>query len=419
MAMFLKIRLILVCAGLGVMARVPGDALGEVLVLKSGGRVEGELLNGERAAGQPYLLRTAEGVRFALPEAGVQRVIAKTELHKQYEALLPKTPNTPDGQWAMAEWCKEAGLLDERKRHLAAVIALDPNHEEARKALGYQRFGSRWLTQDEYMQSQGYQRYKGAWRLKQEVEIESRERQNELAQKQWRKDIRRWFEQVIDGERHAEAASRSLGQIEDPLAAPALAEILADSKESRAIRKQCLEILGRLPPGLATAVHVRIAMDDADDQIRDGCLDELKRHGAHYVLPLFLAELKSKDNRRVNRAAECLERLGDTDATLPLIEALKTEHKFQVSTGPPGGMSVGFGGGAPGSGANTGTGGGLGGMSMGGKPKIFKKMLENRSVRAALTVFYPGVNYQFDEDAWRDWYIRSQTSTAVDLRRSE
>ena len=411
------LRPILCCAALTATMGIPCAAVAEVFVLKSGGRLEGQYLNSDRSSGQPYLLQTEEGVRLALPESGVQRVIVKTELDKQYEALLPKTPNTPAGQWTMAEWCKEAGLLDQRKTHLAAVIALDPNHEEARKALGYQKFGSRWLTQDEYLQSQGYQRYKGAWRLKQEVEIESRERQTDLAQKQWRKDIRRWFEQVIDGDRHKDTAARSLSQIEDPLAAPALAEILADGKESRAIRKQCLELLGRLPPGLATAVYVRIAMNDADDQIRDACLDELKRQGAHEVLPVFLAELKSKDNIRVNRAAECLERLGDKDATLPLIEALKTEHKFQVSTGPPGGMSLGFGGG--GSGSGTGTGGGLGGMSMGGKPKIFKKLLENRSVRGALTTFYPGTNYQYDEEAWRDWYIQSQTSTAVDLRRGE
>jgi hypothetical protein len=411
-------RLILASAAL-VATGLPCAALAEVFVLKSGGRIEGEYLNADRSSGQPYLVKTEEGVRLALSESGVQRVIVKTELDRQYEALLPKTPNTPEGQWAMAEWCKEAGLLDERKTHLAAVIALNPNHGEARQALGYQKFGSRWLTQDEYMQSQGYQRYKGAWRLRQEVEIESRERQNELAQKQWRKDIRRWFEQVIDGERHRDAAARSLSQIQDPLAAPALAEILADGKESRAIRKQCLELLGRLPPGLATAVYVRIAMNDADDQIRDGCLDELKRQGAHVVLPQFIVELQSKDNNRVNRAAECLERLDDKDATLPLIEALKTEHKFQVSTGPPGGMSLGFGGGGSGSGTNTGTGGGLGGMSMGGKPKIFKKLLENRSVRGALTTLYPGINYQYDEEAWRNWYIQSQTSTAVDLRRSE
>ena len=222
-------------------------------MLKSGGRLEGELLNADRAAGQPYLLRTEEGVRLALPEGGVQRVIIKTDLDKQYEALAAeKSANTETGQWALAEWCREAGMLDERKRHLAAVIARILSHAEARKALGYQKFGSRWLTQDEYMQSQGYQRYKGSWRLKQEVEIESRERQNELASKQWRKDIRRWFEQLVAGGRHADTAARELAKVDDPLATPALAEILADGKESRAIRKQCLEMLAKLPPGLAT-----------------------------------------------------------------------------------------------------------------------------------------------------------------------
>ena len=154
---------------------------------------------------------------------------------------------------------------------------------------------------------------------------------------------------------------------------------------------------------------------------RDGCLDELKRHGPHIALPAFLAELKSKDNKRVNRAAECLERLGDKDATLALIDALKTEHRFALQSGPPGGMSVGFGGsgGGTGTGSGSGTGGGLGGMSMQGKPQIVEKQLENRSVRSALTTLYPGVNYQFDEDAWRDWYVQSQTTSHVDLRRSE
>jgi hypothetical protein len=412
-------RAIFVCAIALAAAASPRAAAGEVFVLKSGGRVEGEYLNADRSSGQPYLLKTGEGVRVALPEAGVQRVIVKTDLDKQYEALLPKVENTAAGQWAMSEWCREAGLLDQRKRHLAAVIALEPNHAEARKALGYQLFGSRWLTQDEYMQSQGYQRYKGAWRLKQEVEIESRTRQNELAAKQWRRDIRRWFEQYLSGSRHAETASRELAKINDPQAATALIEILADSKEPQAVRKECLKMLARLPPGLAEVTHVRLAMEDADDQIRDGCLDELIRQGTHSVLPKFVAELKSKDNRRVNRAAECLQRLGDKEATLPLIDALKTEHRFaiQQGAGPPGSMSLGFGGGT--SGTGSGGGGGLGGMSMGGKPKIIKQMMENSSVRAALTSLNPGVNYQYDENAWREWYIQSQNTSTVDFRRGE
>jgi len=386
-------------------------ARAEVFVLKTGGQIEGQQLNPNRERGQPYQLRTDGGVKLSLADSAVLRVIVKTDLDKQYEAFLLKLENTVESQWNMAEWCKEVGLVEQRKRHLAAVIALDPNHAEARRALGYQRFGSRWLTQDEHMQSLGYARYKGAWRLKQEIEIDSRKSQQELAIKKLRKDIRLWFEQVAIGGRLADFASRNLTAIDQPEAAPALAEVLADTQQPRSLRMRALEMLSKLPPGLASATLVRIAMNDADENLRDACLDELKRQGSQYVLSDFLLELKSKDNSRVNRAAECLERLGNKDATLPLINALVTEHKYvQQQGGPPGSMSTTF---SP-------NGGPGGGMAMGSKAKIVTERVKNPSVRSALMTLHPtATNNQYDIPAWRDWYSKAQTTSTIDLRRAD
>lgn len=384
---------------------------GEVFVLKSGGRVEGELLNPERQPEEPYRLRTDEGLRLALADSAVLRVIVKTDVDKQYEELLPTLENTADAQWSMAEWCKEAGLIDERKRHLQAVIALAPEHAEARKALGYQRYGSQWLTQEEHMLSLGYSKYKGAWRLKQEIEIDSRKVQQELTEKKLRKDIRMWFEQVASGGRLSDSADRNLSALNDPAAVPALAEILGDAQQPKATRRRCLEILTKLPPGLATPTLVRIALNDPDANLQYACLDELKRVGAATVLPAFVARLKSKDNNQINRAADCIARLGDKSATLPLINSLVTEHKFLVQQGntPPGGMSATF---SPG-------GSGSGGLSMGGKLKEVKQRLQNSSVLGALATLYPGTNYRYDIDAWRAWYSEEQTTSSVDLRRGE
>jgi hypothetical protein len=270
----------------------------------------------------------------------------------------------------MAEWCKEAGLLEQRRRHLQAVLAIDPNYAEARKALGYQKHGSRWLTQDEYMQSVGYVRYKGSWRTRQEIEIESHETQQELAAKKWRKDIHMWIEQAATGGRLHDTAEKNLNSINDPAAAPALAEIVGNSEQPRAVRKRCLEILAKLPPGLARGTLVRLAMNDSDESFRDACIDELKRDGPQKVLSEFIKELKSKDNPRVNRAGDCLGRLGDKAATLPLISALVTTHQIVIQQGgPPGSMSTTFSpNGSPGG----------GGMSMGSKTQVIKRDLQNR-----------------------------------------
>ncbi|MBW8885410.1 MAG: hypothetical protein JF612_11715 [Planctomycetia bacterium] len=295
----------------------------EIFILKSGGRIEGEHLNPNRERGQPYYVRTESGVRLALADSAVARMIVKSELDKQYEALAARLENTVEGHWNMAEWCKEAGLSDQRKRHLQAVIALDPNHEDARKALGYQRFGSRWLTLD----------------------------------------------QIVSGGRMADAASRSLNALQDPNAAPALAEVLGDSQQPRAVRKRCLDILATLPTNAAIPTLCNVAMSDSDGTLQDGCLDLLKQQGANIAVPFFINELKSKSNARINRAADCLARLGDKSATLPLINALVTEHRETVS----------MGGGAGSISA------GPGGFSTGKSAMVIKKRLENSSVRSALS----------------------------------
>jgi hypothetical protein len=393
------------------LAVLSAAARAEVFVLKTGGQIEGQHLNPTRDRGEPYQVRTDEGIRLSLADSLVVRVIVKSDLDKQYEAALAKLENTAEAQWNMAEWCKEAGLIQQRKRHLQAVVAIDPNHVEARKALGYQRYGSRWLTQEEFMAHNGYVRYKGAWRLRQEIEIESRESQQEIASKQLRREIRRWFDQLGGSGRLAEAADRNLSSINDPAAAPALAEIVGDAKHSRTIRLRALDMLAKLPPGQGTLTLVRVVLNDSDAGIQDACLDELKRAGTHTVLPIFLGELKNKENKRVNRAAECLQSLGDKNATLPLINALITKHQTKIQLGgPPGSTSGSFSpGGGPGS----------GGIAMGNTTKIIDRKLENSAVLSALTALYPGVNYQYDVEAWRRWYIQTQTTSNVNLRRDD
>src|SRR5205085_11181716 len=103
-----------VCAVCSVMAAasLAGRCSAEVFILKSGGRIEGEYLNPTRQRGEPFQLRTEEGVRLLLADNTVARVIVKTDLDKQYEALAAKAENSVEGQWNMAEWCKEAGLIE-------------------------------------------------------------------------------------------------------------------------------------------------------------------------------------------------------------------------------------------------------------------------------------------------------------------
>ena len=388
-------------------------ASGEVLVLKTGGRVEGELLNPQRAGAEAYRVRLPAGLEVSLAPEQVQRVIAQSDVQKQYDALLPKMPNTVDGHWQMAQWCKEAGLTANRTHHLQEIIKLDPDHEEARTALGYSLHGSRWMTQEEFLRSQGYVRTPNGWKLRQEVELGMLERQRELGEKEWRRKLKIWFDQ-LDSPRRSSEALANIQAIRDPLAAPALAEVLANAKAPRQVRLMCLEVLSKLPPGIAEMTLINLAANEPDENLRDRCLDELKRAQSKTAIAKFTRDLQSKDNRVVNRAAICLQRMGDPSVTRELIDALVTSHKFIIQQGSgSGSMGASFGGANGGSGGD----GGLGGLSMGSKPKLVKADLKNEMVLAALTSLNPGVNFGFNEDAWRRWYVETHTTVDVNLRR--
>ena len=50
---------------------------------------------------------------------------------------------------ALAKWCKTAGLQDQWRAHLGNVLALNPDHQEARTMLSYKRVDGVWLTPQE------------------------------------------------------------------------------------------------------------------------------------------------------------------------------------------------------------------------------------------------------------------------------
>ena len=343
-------------------------------------------------------------------------------MEKEYEAAALTMGSGVEDHWAMAEWCKDAGLISQRKRHLAEVIRLEPDHKEARTALGYSLYGHKWMTQEEYLNSRGYVRYKGAWWTRQNMALDIAGQEHEEAVKKWRRQIKIWMDQLGTGRN--EMAVTGLEGIRDSAAGPALADILGDSKAPRITRLMALDILGKLPPGTATGTLVKLSLTETDERILDRCLDELVRAGPHFVLGAYLNELKNEKetpaskNSRINRAAYCLQRFGDREATLPLINALVTDHYVIVNPEQQGGgVPVNFNSGGP-VGQN-GTPGGLGGMNMGGKSKKVKGQLNNPAVLSALTNLYPGVNFHYNIEDWKRWYTQTHTSTTIDLRRDE
>jgi hypothetical protein len=353
------------------------------------------------------VIRTADGATITLDRSQVKQVVSQTPMELEYEKIRPTYADTVDDQWRLAEWCKEKALPHARQAALERVIELDPDNRQARMALGYSQIDGRWVQPDQYKQEQGYVRYKGEWLLPQEVELAEQRRKNELAEKQWYANLKRW-RGWLDDPGKADQVRDELSKINDPMAATALVQSL-ETERNQQMRVWCLQSLGRIGTPDAIKAIVEHSLDDTDEEIRLTCFDQLTGKALPIALPLYVAALKSKDNARVNRAGYALGKLGDKSAILPLIDALITTHKYTVTegSGNPNQMSAGF---SPG-------GMGAGGLTVGSKTTTIKRDLSNQQVLDALTALAGGVNFGFDQKAWRNWYASQRKPATVDARR--
>ena len=169
--MKLPVHLLLAAlAGGACLAMAASPASAEVFRLANGGQIEGEWLNRDEPKPQKYVVGLPSGGKITLEADRVKEVVAQRPEEAEYEKIRPQYPDTPKGQWDLAKWCEEHQLSAQRKAHLKRVIELDPNHADARHALGYSQIDGQWTTQEESMTKQGYRKYKGRYRTAQEIE---------------------------------------------------------------------------------------------------------------------------------------------------------------------------------------------------------------------------------------------------------
>jgi hypothetical protein len=396
---------------LAISASAATPVRGDVFELKDGGQVVGDVV--ERTSGGDYVIRSAGGVETKIAQAQVQRLVPQTAAAAEHERRSRTAPDTVDAHRELAEWCRQHELAEEAELHLERVIELDPSDEEARLALGYQRVGDRWLTRDQLMTARGLVFHEGRWRTPQDVAVRQRDSAEGNVEAEWHSKLRLW-RGWLDGNRaeRVEEARQLISAIDDPRAAPALVKLLDDEDDEWKF-DLVLATLGRLNDPLVAQTLVAYSLEDDDPEIRARCVDYLTGGERPVSLFPYIQALRSKENYLVNRAGEALGAIGDPAAISPLIDALVTRHKYEVQPGGPGGGPGGISAGFD-------PGGGSGGFSFGGNgPKIIQKDEENLGVLRALTKLSGGQNFDYDERAWRHWFVDQQMRQQANARRDQ
>jgi hypothetical protein len=63
----------------------------------------------------------------------------------------------------LAVWAEQHGLPAKARELHRQVLELNPDHEGARRTLGYTLYDGKWMTEDEVMAAKGMVRYQGRW----------------------------------------------------------------------------------------------------------------------------------------------------------------------------------------------------------------------------------------------------------------
>lgn len=132
-----------------------------------------------------------------------------------------------DTRFALAKYCKKNELLDDERALLLEIVAIDPEHKAARKALGHVRHEGKWVSPEEKLA----------------IDLATRPKAEVVAEAAARLD---------DAEPTVRlAAVTTLAKVADPSAVPHLIRAL-DDKASEVRLAACAALRGA-PEGLAAA----------------------------------------------------------------------------------------------------------------------------------------------------------------------
>jgi len=161
----------------------PTTALADVVFLKSGGKMEGRIV--ERSDSSVEIDIGAGSLRF--PMSSVDRIEEGRSTLDDYDERAEKVAaDDRDGWMELARWASGVGLGAQSRRAYERVLALDPGDSEANRALGRVQVDGQWMSEDDAYRARGYVWFEGRWVTPSEQESILRTRETEQAAAQAR-----------------------------------------------------------------------------------------------------------------------------------------------------------------------------------------------------------------------------------------
>jgi len=220
--------------------------------------------------------------------------------------------------YKMALWCAEHGLKVESRKHHRMVVILQPDHRAARRALGFEKIGGRWVSGREKMRAKGFVKHDGVWLTPEEYRHyaadkvaadeakAARIKGNAAVKMAWSKDATR--------------RQRAMGMIEEIDAKYRLRPLaIAARINFPDVRRFAVQQLGELDREEALPPLYKRAIFDRDETIRKAAAEAIKQTDAKGKIGPFVRALNSPFDSVRLHAIQGLQTLGDAGAVGPLV----------------------------------------------------------------------------------------------------
>ncbi|MDD9938259.1 MAG: hypothetical protein OXT09_31905 [Myxococcales bacterium] len=136
--------------------------------------VGGSVREGEATVDGDRVVLDIPGGQLTLSAAEVERIEESETPIERFAVRRAKLDGRDvKGRLALADFARDHGLRERERELLREVLALEPDHEQARLRLGYVRTDAGWQTHDEHNRARGLVLYGGQWITpEQQLELE-------------------------------------------------------------------------------------------------------------------------------------------------------------------------------------------------------------------------------------------------------
>lgn len=361
--------------------------------------------------GDVYRITSRSGT-YDIEKERVLKIEPGPTLTDEYDGELKKHGDSAAGHFEMACWCDYKGMKSEQLKHLKRVIELDPEHADARKALGYVRQGKDWVKAKSPKTLTDEDR---------EIRRKAREQDAIIRKKlsEWHVKIQAIESGRLDPTRNdaarkqfADGRAQIMG-IRDPFAIGPMAEVL--SRGDVPTRRLLVEALARFEQDEAVMNLIVLALLDRDSGVRASAGDALAARKDMRIADAVRRAMYSEREWTIRNAAATLGRLKAMEAVPDLVSMLSTERLgiervsdaiYLDSIIYVFGRPVGYSSGGsyliyqP---------NGIGCMGPGALVaavdhyEVALKSVYRTEVQEAL-IAITGQNFGFDRDAWMEWW---------------